>query len=68
MCKVAQEAPSALRTAQVFNAIPHEEQKFSDRVDRVLKLTRRESVASTIFFGSTGWSVNVTSVLLGYGA
>jgi len=53
---------------QVFNAIPHEEEKFSDRVDRVLALARRESVASAIFFGSTGWSGNVALLaLLGYG-
>jgi ABC-type multidrug transport system fused ATPase/permease subunit len=53
---------------QVFNAIPHEEKKFSDRIDRVLKLARREAVASGIFFGSTGWSGNVALLaLLGYG-
>ena len=53
---------------QVFNAIPHEEKKFSDRVDLVLKLARREAVASGIFFGTTGWSGNVTLLaLLGYG-
>ena len=34
-----------LRTVQVFNAAPHEEKKFSDRVDRVLALSRRELVA-----------------------
>ena len=45
---------------------PHEE-KFSDCVDRVLALSRRESVASGIF-GSTGCSGNVALLaLLGYG-
>jgi ABC-type multidrug transport system fused ATPase/permease subunit len=54
---------------QVFNAAPYEEKKFSDRVDRVLTLARREATASAIFFGSTGWSGNVTLLaLLGYGS
>lgn len=53
---------------QVFNATPYEEKKFSERVDRVLSLARREAVASGIFFGSTGWSGNVALLaLLGYG-
>ncbi|KAI0288713.1 P-loop containing nucleoside triphosphate hydrolase protein [Russula brevipes] len=68
MTKVAQEALAALRTVQVFNAAPHEEKKFSERVDRVLTLARREAIASGIFFGSTGWSGNVALLtLLGYG-
>ncbi|KAI9452277.1 P-loop containing nucleoside triphosphate hydrolase protein [Lactarius psammicola] len=68
MTKVAQEALAALRTVQVYNAAPHEEKKFSERVDRVLVLARREAVASGIFFGSTGWSGNVALLaLLGYG-
>ncbi|KAI0301675.1 P-loop containing nucleoside triphosphate hydrolase protein [Multifurca ochricompacta] len=68
MTKVAQESLAALRTVQVFNAAPYEEQKFSERVSRVLTLARREAVASGIFFGSTGWSGNVALLaLLGYG-
>ncbi|KAH9014750.1 P-loop containing nucleoside triphosphate hydrolase protein [Lactarius pseudohatsudake] len=68
MTKVAQEALAALRTVQVFNAAPYEEKKFSERIDRVLTLARREAVASGIFFGTTGWSGNVTLLaLLGYG-
>ncbi|KAI0260168.1 P-loop containing nucleoside triphosphate hydrolase protein [Gloeopeniophorella convolvens] len=68
MTKVAQESLAALRTVQVFNAAPYEEKKFSNRVDRVLTLARREAVASGIFFGSTGWSGNVALLaLLGYG-
>ncbi|EPQ55212.1 hypothetical protein GLOTRDRAFT_138835 [Gloeophyllum trabeum ATCC 11539] len=68
MTKVAQEALSALRTVQAFNAAPQEEQKFHQRVLDVLGLQRREAVASAIFFGSTGWSGNVTLLaLLGYG-
>ena len=53
---------------QSFNAVPHETQKFHERVKTVLTLARKEAVASGIFFGSTGWSGNVTLLaLLGYG-
>jgi ABC-type multidrug transport system fused ATPase/permease subunit len=66
--QVASEALSALRTVQSFNAVPQEEQKFHDKVVRVLTLARREAIASGIFFGSTSWSGNVTLLgLLGYG-
>lgn len=68
MTKVAQESLSALRTVQAFNAVPQETQKFHERVDNVLTLARKEALASGIFFGSTGWSGNVTLLaLLGYG-
>lgn len=68
MTKVAQEALSALRTVQANNAQSHESNKFGERVKTVLTLARREALASGIFFGSTGWSGNVTIlVLLGYG-
>ncbi|KAH9165052.1 P-loop containing nucleoside triphosphate hydrolase protein [Lactarius sanguifluus] len=64
---MTKEALAALRTVQVFNAAPYEEKKFSERIDRVLTLARREAVASGIFFGTTGWSGNVTLLaLLGY--
>ena len=34
----------------------------------MLSLARKEAIASGIFFGSTGWSGNVTLLgLLGYG-
>ncbi|TFK50936.1 P-loop containing nucleoside triphosphate hydrolase protein [Heliocybe sulcata] len=68
MTKVAQEALSALRTVQAFNGAPHEERKFHERVLNVLSLQKREAIATAIFFGSTGWSGNVTLLaLLGYG-
>lgn len=68
MTKVAQESLSALRTVQAFNANKQEELKFHQKVDHVLSLARKEAVASGIFFGSTGWSGNVTLLaLLGYG-
>ncbi|KAF8886029.1 P-loop containing nucleoside triphosphate hydrolase protein [Infundibulicybe gibba] len=68
MTKVASEALSALRTVQAFNANAQEEKKFHDRVNNVLALAKKEAFASGIFFGSTGWSGNITLLgLLGYG-
>ncbi|KAI0827647.1 P-loop containing nucleoside triphosphate hydrolase protein [Trametes gibbosa] len=68
MTKVAQEALSALRTVQAFNASPQEADKFHQRVNQVVTLARKEAIASGIFFGATGWSGNVTLLaLLGYG-
>ena len=53
---------------QAYNANNQEERKFHDRVNNVLTLARKEALASAIFFGSTGWSGNVTLLaLLGYG-
>lgn len=66
--QVASESLSALRTVQAFNAEHQEHAKFHDGVNNVLKLARKEAIASGIFFGSTGWSGNVTLLaLLGYG-
>ncbi|KAK2463064.1 hypothetical protein APHAL10511_004719 [Amanita phalloides] len=68
MTKVGSEALTALRTVQAFNAHRQEELKFKDKVDKVLHFVRKEAIASGIFFGSTGWSGNVTILgLLGYG-
>ncbi|KAG9312179.1 P-loop containing nucleoside triphosphate hydrolase protein [Chiua virens] len=54
--------------AVAFNANAQEQAKFRDRIDHVLALARKEAVASGIFFGSTGWSGNMTILgLLGYG-
>lgn len=68
MTKVANESLAALRTVQAFNAQEQEGKKFHNKVLDVLNLARREAIASGIFFGSTGWSGNVTLLgLLGYG-
>ncbi|KAF8548384.1 P-loop containing nucleoside triphosphate hydrolase protein [Imleria badia] len=68
MTKVAQESLSALRTVQAYNANAQEQAKFRDRINHILALARKEAVASGIFFGSTGWSGNMTVLgLLGYG-
>ncbi|KAF8150437.1 P-loop containing nucleoside triphosphate hydrolase protein [Mycena galopus ATCC 62051] len=68
MTKVASESLSALRTVQAYNAYEQERLKFHERINYVLSLAKKESTASAIFFGSTGWSGNVTILcLLGYG-
>ncbi|KAJ7099509.1 P-loop containing nucleoside triphosphate hydrolase protein [Mycena belliarum] len=68
MTKVASESLSALRTVQAYNAHEQERVKFHDRISKVLALAQKEATASAIFFGSTGWSGNITLLsLLGYG-
>ncbi|KAG7449702.1 P-loop containing nucleoside triphosphate hydrolase protein [Guyanagaster necrorhizus] len=68
MTKVASESLPALRTVQAFNAQRQEQEKFNEKVMKVLDLARKEAIASGIFFGSTGWSGNITLLgLLGYG-
>ncbi|KAK0459094.1 P-loop containing nucleoside triphosphate hydrolase protein [Desarmillaria tabescens] len=68
MTKVATESLPALRTVQAFNAQSQEQEKFHEKVMKVLQLARKEAIASGIFFGSTGWSGNITLLgLLGYG-
>ncbi|KAJ7503059.1 P-loop containing nucleoside triphosphate hydrolase protein [Mycena galericulata] len=68
MTKVASESLGALRTVQAYNAHQQERSKFHERITDVLSLARKEAVASAIFFGSSGWSGNVTLLgLLGYG-
>ncbi|KAJ7029994.1 P-loop containing nucleoside triphosphate hydrolase protein [Mycena alexandri] len=68
MTKVASESLSALRTVQAYNAHEQEQLKFHERIGHVLSLAKKEATASAIFFGTTGWSGNVTILsLLGYG-
>ncbi|KAK0226340.1 P-loop containing nucleoside triphosphate hydrolase protein [Armillaria fumosa] len=68
MTKVATESLPALRTVQAFNAQNQEREKFHEKVMKVLDLAQKEAIASGIFFGSTGWSGNITLLgLLGYG-
>lgn len=53
---------------QAYNALKPEQDKFNGKVQQVFSLARKEAVASGIFFGSTGWSGNVTLLaLLAYG-
>ncbi|TFL00627.1 P-loop containing nucleoside triphosphate hydrolase protein [Pterulicium gracile] len=68
LTKSANESLSAYRTVTASNAQALEQQKFGTGVQKVFDLARKEAVASGIFFGSTGWSGNVTLLaLLGYG-
>ncbi|KAJ7647754.1 P-loop containing nucleoside triphosphate hydrolase protein [Roridomyces roridus] len=68
MTKVATESLGALRTVQAYNAHQQEQEKFHERITGILSLARKEAVASAIFFGSSGWSGNLTLLgLLGYG-
>ncbi|KZO93898.1 hypothetical protein CALVIDRAFT_502257 [Calocera viscosa TUFC12733] len=68
MSRVAEETLSAIRTVQASNSYPMEERTFSEKVQLVFELARREALASGLFFGGTGFSGNVTILtLLGYG-
>ena len=68
MTKGATEALSALRTVQAFNAEDQEREKFHGRITGILELARKEAVATGIFWGSSGWSGNLTLLgLLAYG-
>ncbi|KAG5219786.1 ATP-binding cassette permease mdl [Salix suchowensis] len=49
---VASESLSALRTVQAFNAVSQEQEKFHQRVNRILDLARKEAIA-------TGYSLGV---------
>ncbi|KAG8705619.1 ATP-binding cassette permease mdl1 [Ceratobasidium sp. 394] len=68
MSKVANEALSAVRTVQAFTAVPHEQQRFSERVNHVRDLVIKEARASAAFFGASGWAGEVVELgLLVYG-
>ncbi|KAG8879983.1 ATP-binding cassette permease mdl1 [Tulasnella sp. 332] len=68
MSKAAQESLHSLRTVQAFGGYPIEEKSFNSQVNKVVEFNRKEALASATFFGSTGWSGNVTLLmLLGYG-
>jgi ABC-type multidrug transport system fused ATPase/permease subunit len=68
MTKGASESLSALRTVQAFNAEGQETAKFHDRIQGILSLARKEAIATGIFWGTSGWSGNLTLLgLLAYG-
>jgi ABC-type multidrug transport system fused ATPase/permease subunit len=60
--QVASESLTALRTVQSYNAQPHAERLFGTRVDGVLRLVKREALASGVFFGIMGWCGNIVVV------
>lgn len=65
---LANERLNAFRTITAFNKQDDESRRFERKIDKVLDLGRREAVASGIFFGSTGFSGNLSVLaLLAYG-
>jgi len=68
MSETASESLNSLRTVQAFTASDYESKRFGERLSVILDLARKEAIATAAFFGSTGWSGNVTLLcLLGYG-
>ncbi|TIA87602.1 hypothetical protein E3P99_03092 [Wallemia hederae] len=65
---LASERLNAFRTITAFNKQNDESRRFEKKIERVLELGKREAVASGIFFGSTGFSGNLSVLaLLAYG-
>ncbi|TIB01095.1 hypothetical protein E3P96_02496 [Wallemia ichthyophaga] len=65
---LANERLSAFRTITASNTQDGEAKRFSRKIDTVLQLGRREAIASGVFFGSTGFSGNLSILaLLAYG-
>ena len=65
---LASERLNAFRTVTAFNSQNYESNRFSKKIDKVLELGRREAFASGIFFGTTGFSGNLSILaLLAYG-
>jgi len=68
MSKTAEEKLNAFKTVTSFNAQAIESRLFSQKVDAVFQLARKEAIASGIFFGGSGLTGNLTMLcLLGYG-
>jgi ABC-type multidrug transport system fused ATPase/permease subunit len=58
MSSTAQEALSAMRTVQAYNAMPVEENKFNKKVQNVFELAKKEAYATALFYGSSlPWNV-----------
>ncbi|TIB78704.1 hypothetical protein E3Q22_02457 [Wallemia mellicola] len=65
---LASERLNAFRTVTAFNRQDDESRRFEKKIARVLELGRKEAVASGVFFGSTGFSGNMSVLaLLAYG-
>ncbi len=66
--QTAEEKLNAFKTVTSFNAQEIEGRLFSQKVDAVFQLARKEAIASGIFFGGSGLTGNLTMLcLLGYG-
>lgn len=68
MSKTAEEKLNAFKTVTAFNAQPLEAKSFAQKVNQVFLLSKREALASGIFFGATGLTGNLAMLcLLSYG-
>lgn len=68
MSKTAEEKLNAFKTVTAFNAQPLEAKSFAQKVNNVFQLSKREALASGIFFGATGLTGNLAMLcLLSYG-
>lgn len=68
MSKTAEEKLNAFKTVTAYNAQPLEAKSFAQKVNNVFQLSKREALASGIFFGATGLTGNLAMLcLLSYG-
>ncbi|KDE09818.1 hypothetical protein MVLG_00216 [Microbotryum lychnidis-dioicae p1A1 Lamole] len=69
MVAVSEERLASIRTVQAFNAVePLETQRFSEKVDKIFGLAKKEAFASGLFYGGAGFAGNLSLIaLLTYG-
>ncbi|SCZ90501.1 BZ3500_MvSof-1268-A1-R1_Chr1-3g02028 [Microbotryum saponariae] len=69
MVAVSEERLGSIRTVQAFNAVePLETQRFSEKVDKIFGLAKKEAFASGLFYGGAGFAGNLSLIaLLTYG-
>jgi len=66
--QTAEEKLNAFKTVAAYNSQPFEGKLFSQKVDQVFGLGRREAYASGVFWGLSGLTGNLAMLcLLGYG-
>lgn len=64
--QVAEERIATIRTVRAFAHEPKECQAYTNGVEKVLQLSYKESLASAIFWGFTGFSGNVIIISVFY--
>ncbi|SCV68519.1 BQ2448_640 [Microbotryum intermedium] len=69
MVAVSEERLGSIRTVQAFNAVePLETKRFSEKVDKIFGLAKKEAFASGLFYGGAGFAGNLSLIaLLTYG-
>lgn len=68
MSKVAEEKLNAFKTVAAYNSQSLEANLFSQKVDRVFQLAKKEAYMTGIFWGASGLTGNLAMLcLLGYG-